>query len=192
MFRNLFNTPRTTPKISLWWDLGALPIEFRIKKRKLALLFHILSLEETDLAKQIFEEQYKYKFPGLAMEANEFIRELNLPNIIENRNLKISKQKWKNLVRQAIDDQCTSFFKSSLSKFEKIKETMKNEIFCKKKYLIDMNMIEAQTYFKFRTHMTNVKFNYKNTKQYSSDLWKYDSCMTSIDTQSHILWCPAY
>ena len=32
MFRNLFNTPRTTPKISLWWDLGALPIEFRIKK----------------------------------------------------------------------------------------------------------------------------------------------------------------
>ena len=40
--------------------------------------------------------------------------------------------------------------------------------------------------------MTNVKFNYKNDQNYSRELWKCDSCMSAIETQSHILYCPAY
>ena len=69
---------------------------------------------------------------------------------------------------------------------------MKNEIFERKSYINDMTMKEAQTYFKYRTHMTNVKFNYKNEKKNREELWRCDSCKSAIDTQSHILWCPSY
>ena len=40
--------------------------------------------------------------------------------------------------------------------------------------------------------MTNVKFNYKNDKKNREELWRCDSCKSTIDTQSHILWCPSY
>ena len=40
--------------------------------------------------------------------------------------------------------------------------------------------------------MTNVKFNYKNNPVNRATLWQCDSCQSAIDTQSHILWCPAY
>ena len=40
--------------------------------------------------------------------------------------------------------------------------------------------------------MFNVTFNYKSDKQYAKELWKCDSCQTSIESQNHVLWCPAY
>ena len=36
------------------------------------------------------------------------------------------------------------------------------------------------------------KWNYKNDPQYRHDLWKCQSSRTSIDTQSHLLWCESY
>ena len=69
---------------------------------------------------------------------------------------------------------------------------MGTENFKKKDYISEMTMEESQTYFKYRSFMTNVKFNYKNYQKYSSELWKCDSCLSAIETQSHILWCPTY
>ena len=40
--------------------------------------------------------------------------------------------------------------------------------------------------------MLKIKFNFKNTPAYSNTNWRCDSCEKAIDTQSHILWCPAY
>ena len=40
--------------------------------------------------------------------------------------------------------------------------------------------------------MLKVKFNYKNVNAYSHSNWLCDSCEKAVETQSHILWCPAY
>ena len=42
------------------------------------------------------------------------------------------------------------------------------------------------------SNMMDFKFNYKNNPSHSKDLWKCDSCQSAIETQDHILWCPAY
>ena len=34
--------------------------------------------------------------------------------------------------------------------------------------------------------------NYLNNPKYKSELWLCDSCETMIDSQSHVLYCPAY
>ena len=69
---------------------------------------------------------------------------------------------------------------------------MNNEKFERKNYINDMTMIEAQTYFKYRTHMINAKFNYKNDKKYRKELWRCNSCKSAFYTQSHIFWYPSY
>ena len=40
--------------------------------------------------------------------------------------------------------------------------------------------------------MPNTKFNYKNEPANRGSLWLCHSCQSSIETQSHVLWCPAY
>ena len=69
---------------------------------------------------------------------------------------------------------------------------MSGEIFETKDYLKNMTLENARTKFKLRTEMLNVKFNYKHMAQNEKTLWQCDSCQTSIETQSHIMWCPAY
>ena len=40
--------------------------------------------------------------------------------------------------------------------------------------------------------MQYTKMNFSNDPKYIKELWLCDSCQTSISTQSHVLWCPAY
>ena len=37
-----------------------------------------------------------------------------------------------------------------------------------------------------------VKMNYMSDLKYASDLWRCDSCQTSIDSMGHFMWCPSY
>ena len=61
-----------------------------------------------------------------------------------------------------------------------------------KEYIRNMNVTDARVKFKLKTKMLEVKFNYKNDPINQATLWRCDSCRSAIDTQGHILWCPAY
>ena len=61
-----------------------------------------------------------------------------------------------------------------------------------KDYIKNMNVENARTKFQLRTEMLDVKFNYKHSPINVQSLWQCESCQTNIETQSHIMWCPAY
>ena len=67
-----------------------------------------------------------------------------------------------------------------------------NDKFESQSYFTELSTMEARTKFRIRTHMIDTKFNYKNKKSYRKELWNCDSCKSSIETQSHLLWCPTY
>ena len=69
---------------------------------------------------------------------------------------------------------------------------MAEESYKTKDYLRAMKMRDARIKFKWRTQMINCKFNFKSDPINSAQLWRCDSCQSSIDTQDHILWCPSY
>ena len=69
---------------------------------------------------------------------------------------------------------------------------MIDESFGTKLYLTELTLDEARTKFKIRSEMTDLKFNFKHDKNYSDELWRCDSCQTCIETQQHVLICPAY
>ena len=52
---------------------------------KLNFLWHLKNLDEASLAKEIFQVQKEYKLPGLVSECLQWIRILNLPNILKDK-----------------------------------------------------------------------------------------------------------
>ena len=42
------------------------------------------------------------------------------------------------------------------------------------------------------TKMYDVAFNYKHQGNNSENLWKCTSCQSAIESQDHVLFCPAY
>ena len=162
--------------------------------KKLCLTKHIKSLHEGSLAKEIMETQLKFQFPELVSESKQIINDLKLPNILNNDiNKQYSKLKWKKLVKEEVWKKCETDLREEIKKLEKLVESkMSDEMFETKSYLKNMTLENARVKFKIRTEMLNLKFNYKHMPQNEKTLWQCDSCQSSIETQSHIMWCPAY
>ena len=71
-------------------------------------------------------------------------------------------------------------------------ECMKNKVYEEKSYLTEMSMWNARLNFSLRTQMFPCKMNNMNSPKFKADLWLCDSFETLINSQSHILYCPAY
>ena len=67
-----------------------------------------------------------------------------------------------------------------------------HELFERKEYFKQLTLNDAQINFKYRSKMLDVKMNYKSDKKHMAELWKFSSCETSIESQDHVMWCPAY
>ena len=81
--------------------------------------------------------------------------------------------------------------KKEISKYSKL-DVLKDESFGLKPYLTELNVEEARTTFRYRTKNTDLKFNLRNKPEYASTNWQCNSCERAIETNSHVLWCPAY
>ena len=69
---------------------------------------------------------------------------------------------------------------------------MVNEKFAKKEYIDTLKPGDARQVYKYRSFMYDVQWNYKSNPKYSNDLWHCSSCISAIESQQHVLFCPAY
>ena len=124
----------------------------------------------------------------MGAEVKQLEDELEIPRIKGNKHSKIG---WKNLVKKAVKEAATNFFKENVK--GKLEDgPMKHESFGQKSYLKELRSDKARTNFALRTKIIPVKFNDKNDKKNQHKLWRCDSCLVEIESQSHILHCPAY
>ena len=105
--------------------------------------------------------------------------------------MSISKQKWRSLVKQAIGVKYAEELKSKFSGSKLKDGPFKDENFEIKDYINQMNLTNARTNFRRRSNMLNCQMNQRNNPVYAKNLWKCDACQ-NLDTQSHLMWCPAY
>ena len=96
--RLVFQIGQGAPLASLLWDSGFLEMGLRIKIEKLLLVLHIRNLTENSLARQIYEEQKKLNWPGLAAETAAICLELNIEDC---NSTKMSKCDYKQIVVRA-------------------------------------------------------------------------------------------
>ena len=191
MYRVLLCVPRTCPLPALCWELGCLQMRYRIAQKKLTFIWHLQNLNDDSLAKEIFQAQRLQNLPGLVKECDEWMAELKLPSVYEN---KYSKCQWKRMVKSAIYKENEKDLKTKMKEMEKLKESDMIKEKCETKpYIKNLSVTDAINIFKKRASMTRlVKMNYMSELRYIKDLWMCDSCQTKIDSMKHVLWCPSY
>ena len=98
-FKLAFQVGPGASSASLLWDSGALDMGLRIYREKILLVLYIRNLEEKTLARQIYEEQKRNKWPDLATETANICQDLKIQDCnITTMNI----TRYKQLVNNAL------------------------------------------------------------------------------------------
>ena len=89
---------------------------------KLICMNHIVHLEDDSLAKQVQQAQYKVK--GLCQEVEEFVKELSLPNSLQED---IPQGRWTTLVKRAIQKANETEIRGSAEQYKKMRSKISEE-----------------------------------------------------------------
>ena len=122
------------------------------------------------MLEEVLEEQIQQKWPGLASEAVEMCRHLNIPDITV---VSVAVPQWKKTVKQAIQVTVEEELRDELRNLKKVSD-LASEKFERKPYLSNKNIYEARTTFLLRSGMWRCKWNYSSDPKYSRDLWRCD------------------
>ena len=106
------------PKLSLRADFGVKKIQFRIWREKFMLIHHLRRLSEEALASEMYREQVRNNWPGLASEAEDICEQLEIQNVSETV---LSKQQFSQLVDTAILQKEEPLLKKESENMEKMK-----------------------------------------------------------------------
>ena len=169
----------------LRFDLGSLIVKEIIHQKKLNFLHH-----PKYLASEMYITQVSYDFPGLITECRELLKKYKLPNIIDEQIL-YTKIQWKKLVSKSITEKSENCIQKEVQTYSKLRNKYQKDNLEMKPYLTQMNLRQSRTMFRARSSMLQVKMNQKSNPAFSAKSWRCDDCL-SVDSQSHILWCPAY
>ena len=122
LLRSLFSVPSSTPIPALNWDSGQLSMTHRINERKLKFIHYVSNLNCSVLAKQVYETQKLYNYPGFIPESRALLKNYGLPNIIDEK-MCFSKLVWKKMVREAVQNKFCEELKSAMSNYSKLKNS---------------------------------------------------------------------
>ena len=96
--RLLFKVPKSCPRAALRSESGLLSIKYQIVIAKFSLVFHIRNMEDETLAKQIYNQQLTYGWPGLIREGVKLCEEPGSPDVTK---VKASDKEFKWMVKEA-------------------------------------------------------------------------------------------
>ena len=150
---------------------------------KLLLAKKILS-QERSLAKDIYKEQIKNDWPGLAAEVKDICEKVGVSNLNEEE---VSKEE----LEDAIFYHNYKEMKLEMCGYKKL-EAVKNDDFTKlPEYMNDKSLARARMAFRIKSEMVNkIKMNYKGS--YKNNL-ACDKCEGGQnETQCHAMLCPGW
>jgi hypothetical protein len=120
--------PKSCPRAALRAQSGLLSIKYQIVIAKLSLLFHIRNMEDTALAKQIYNQQLLYNWPGLVKEGVKLCEELGIPDVTR---VKASEKEFKGMIKEACRLKDEEELKFSMYSREKLRLLREED--CKQK-----------------------------------------------------------
>ena len=179
-WRVMFELPSGTPKVMLTAETASLRMKQRIWLQKLLLAKKILSQRES-LAGQVYREQLKMGWGGLAKEVENICKAIGVENVNESV---VGKQELKT----AVEWHSYKEMKEDMEKSKKL-AGVKNEDFRKpQEYMKEKSVENARQAFRVRSKMIkSVKMNFKNMHK-NEDL-RCEKCSEEEETQEHVLMC---
>ena len=163
LLRRILEAPSSTPKVSLYLEMGCLPIRFIIKTRRLMFLHYILNQNENSLILKFFKAQKQNPVRGdWSEQITSDIEEINLQLTLEEIK-GLPQESFRSKLKRAIDTAAFKWLmeeKKSKSKLEKLNfENLKMQNYLGSN---ELETLEKKLLFQIRTRMLNVKANFKN------------------------------
>ena len=157
---------------------------------KLSFLNHILSLGEEDPVKRVYMQQLSFKYePNWANECRSLREKYGIKGS-DNQLKQMSKDEWKNIVREAVSKKALlrlNTDKNSKSKSSEYPDA--NELRCQS-YFSELNREHACMLFRVRSRVLDVKE--FRSFQYDEEDISCRVCGGCSETLSHVLSeCPA-
>ena len=183
--RLVLRVPQGTPKVALRSETGLMSIKLRIYKRKCMLVHHIKNLGKKTLARQIYEEQRAFMFPGLAREVSTICSELGIEDVNDTG---MEKNMLKKILQRACEEKDEKELKEKMvNKTAKLK----NEDCRLKTYMKEKSLKQVRDTFRVRTNLVEgFRANFKN--MYERNNLECQGCGGAMDDQTHAMQCSAY
>ena len=183
--KRIMMAARSTPNSFVFLEFGELPAEHIIHARQLSFLHHIHTLDDNDPVKKMYLEQQKLIFEkNWANDMKEVITKYNLHREVE-RIVSFSKEKWKKLIKNAIEKVAFSQLTVESRSMTKT-STLIYEYFNPQPYLFYYPYKTACTIFKLRSKSFNCKVN--QASAHNNLICR--ACKEEEESQDHIINCP--
>ena len=162
LLRKFLKTPFSVPAEAVYLELGCLNIETIIKARRIVYLQYLVKQEESSMLNNFFMAQWKY--PAKRNEWTEQVQcDLNDFGLSVDLDIlrKISINSFKTQVKKKAKQYAFYTFLEKKESHSKIENLFFTELKLQNYLnLENMNKIEAQTIFSYRTRMSNFGENY--------------------------------
>ena len=188
MLRGILKAPRSTPKEMLYLELGVMPLQHVIRKRRLGFLYYILQQENESLLSKVFQSQLENPTPkDWITTVKKDLEEINV-NIQFFQIKKMKKDEFSNLIKRKIEAYALKELENIKSKHSKV-NMIKHRILTMQNYLkpneLNIKKEHSQLIFRLRCQVTNTKENMKNMY----DDHTCHACGQERENQIHILQC---
>ena len=176
----ILRTGPGAPSISLLWDTSILEMSLRVWKLKILLVLHLRNLDETTLARKVYEEQKLMQWPGLVKETSNICKEL----YIEDCNYTtVQKGKYCQILQDALHKKNEEKLRGlAKGKCERIS----GETYGRKEYMDRKNIFDVRNHYRTRFGLLSFAGNYKNDKRFAKYNWLC-RCQQAREDEYHLV-----
>ena len=185
VIRNFLNLPSSTPKSSLYNELGIIPIRFILWKRKLSMWWRLNQQNTNTLLKNCKNQQINRGMPwvlGIAKIAAKLGIDLG-------KAKETSKEGWKNQVKKKITLEAKTYIIKEMDAAEKYKNNAGDEVVIgKKKRYTNLTQKKAKIWFRMRAGIIDPS---PRKPYHPTCKWKCKLCPAMDQgTEHYIRYCP--
>ena len=181
--KRIMKTAPSTPNAFVYLELGVLPFQHEINKRKLGFLYHILSLPSTDPVKRLYHELKKYPWAeNWASEIHQLLLKYDLPTD-EEEVIKMEVDTWKTKVKKSVHLVAQASLLAEANSKKKTGDLTFPTKFRPQNYLLSYRSDVATVIFKLRGRSVNCLAN-----RGSDGVCRL--CGHAKETQEHAINCP--
>ena len=186
LLRKIFQTPFSVPKEAIYLELGCQNLGTVIKSRRLTYLHYLIKQEDATMLHKFFWTQWN--FPAKRNEWTDQVKK-DLEEFQFSKDLetlkKISISQFKTQVKKKAKEVAFFSFLEKKENHSKLENIFYSGLRMQK-YLQELNKIDAQMVFSYRTRMANFRENYPNTGGPSV----CPLCSSHCDSQKWSYQCP--
>ena len=177
--RRVLRVPDSTPKALLQWDVGLMPMKWRIGKSKLNFVSKVMKKDRSNLCRKTIISEVLNNIKGLGFECSNLCKELGLNNIITSS---YTKFEIRNAIYNFVVNETRSSMQNSIKVSDRLTDNPDDN-----NYLNSLPLHSSRLWFRYRARaIKGVKYNCKGS---FSDLSCRFCDKKETETQEHLESC---